>query len=142
MTWLRLLFGFAVIAAVPATRTRVERSEWPRLATLAVVWMAVPLSLFPFAEERVSSSVTGMLNGANPVFTAVVAALLVRRLPPGRQIVGLAVGVVGIVLIASPSWSEGSSSAIGVLMILGGSSATASRSMVRRRSSAGSEGCR
>lgn len=118
VTWLRLLFGFAVIAATPAARVRVERTEWPRLVMLAIVWMAVPLSLFPFAEERVSSSVTGMLNGANPVFTAVVASLLVRRLPPGRQIVGLAVGVVGIVLIALPSWSEGSSSAVGVVMIL------------------------
>ncbi len=65
-----------------------------------------------------SSSVTGMLNGANPVFTAAVAALIVRSLPPGRQIVGLGVGMVGIVMIAAPSWSEGSSSAGGVVMIL------------------------
>ena len=88
--------------------------------TLGVVWMAVPLSLFPFAEQRVSSSVTGMLNGATPVFTAVVAAVLVRGLPPARQLLGLCIGVVGIVLIASPSWSEGSSSASGVVMILAG----------------------
>lgn len=118
ITWLRLLFGFAVIAATPATRRPVARSSWPRLAALGVVWMAVPLSLFPFAEERVSSSVTGMLNGATPVFTALVAAALLRRSPPRRQLAGLLVGVLGIVLIASPSWSEGSSSASGVVMIL------------------------
>ena len=118
VTWLRLLCGVAVIAATPAARVRVDRSHWPRLAVLGVVWMAVPLSLFPFAEERVSSSVTGMLNGATPVFTASVAALLVRRLPPGRQVLGLVVGVAGIVLIALPSWSEGSSSATGVVMIV------------------------
>jgi drug/metabolite transporter (DMT)-like permease len=118
VTWLRLVFGFMVIAAVPVTRRTVPRATWPRLATLGVVWMAVPLSLFPFAEERVSSSVTGMLNGATPVFTAIVAALVVRGLPPRRQLLGLFIGVVGIVLIASPSWSEGSSSASGVVMIL------------------------
>lgn len=118
VTWLRLLFGFAVIAATPAARAPVGRAAWPLLAVLGVVWMAVPLSLFPFAEERVSSSVTGMLNGATPVFTAVVAAAVLRRSPPVRQLVGLVVGVVGIVLIASPSWSEGSSSASGVVMIL------------------------
>jgi drug/metabolite transporter (DMT)-like permease len=118
VTWLRLVFGLVVIAAVPVTRRPVPRSTWPRLGTLGVVWMAVPLSLFPFAEERVSSSVTGMLNGATPVFTAVVAAVLVRGLPPARQLLGLCIGVVGIVLIASPSWSEGSSSASGVVMIL------------------------
>ena len=118
VTWLRLLFGFTVIVAVPAARTPVPRERWSRLAVLGVVWMAVPLSLFPFAEERVSSSVTGMLNGATPVFTACVAATIVRRMPPARQLMGLVIGVFGIVLIASPSWSEGSSSATGVVMIL------------------------
>lgn len=118
VTWLRLLFGFAVIVATPMARRRVDRAVWPRLALLGVVWMAVPLSLFPFAEERVSSSVTGMLNGATPVFTACVAAVVVRRSPPARQLVGLVVGVAGIVLIALPTWSDGSSSASGVLMIL------------------------
>jgi drug/metabolite transporter (DMT)-like permease len=118
VTWLRLLFGLTVIVATPAARVRVERRHWSRLVFLGVVWMAVPLSLFPFAEERVSSSVTGMLNGATPVFTAIVAAAIVRRLPPARQFLGLVVGVVGIALIAAPSWSEGSSSAVGVVMIL------------------------
>lgn len=118
VTWLRLAFGFAVIAATPTARRPVPRARWSRIAALGAVWMAVPLSLFPFAEERVSSSVTGMLNGATPVFTAIVAALIVRRLPPSRQLLGLVIGVVGIVLIALPSWSEGSSSASGVVMIL------------------------
>jgi drug/metabolite transporter (DMT)-like permease len=118
VTWLRLLFGLAVIVATPAARVRVESRHWPRLVLLGVVWMAVPLSLFPFAEERVSSSVTGMLNGATPVFTAIVAGVVVRRPPPARQLLGLVVGIVGIALIASPSWSEGSSSAVGVVLIL------------------------
>jgi drug/metabolite transporter (DMT)-like permease len=47
-----------------------------------------------------------------------VAALIVRALPPRRQQLGLLIGLVGIVLIALPSWSEGSSSAGGVLLIL------------------------
>jgi drug/metabolite transporter (DMT)-like permease len=80
--------------------------------------MAVPLTLFSLAEQRVSSSVTGMLNGANPIFTALVAALFVKSLPPGRQQVGLLIGLGGITLIALPSWSEGSSSATGVILIL------------------------
>jgi drug/metabolite transporter (DMT)-like permease len=118
ITWLRLAFGLAVVMSVPAARRPVPRSVWPRLAFLGVVWMAVPLSLFPFAEERVSSSVTGMLNGSMPVFAATVAALIARRLPPRRQILGLTIGLGGVVLIALPSWSEGASSAEGVLMII------------------------
>jgi drug/metabolite transporter (DMT)-like permease len=119
VTWLRIMFGLLVVACVPATREPVPRAAWPRLAVLGVVWVAIPLSLFPLAEQRVSSSVTGMLNGATPIFTAIIAALIVRRLPPGRQIVGLVAGLAGIVLIAAPTWSDdGGSSAAGVLMIL------------------------
>ena len=78
---------------------------------LGVVWLAVPLTLFPFAEERVSSSVTGMLNGATPLFVATVATMIARRPPPARQLVGLLVGFAGVVVIALPSLDKGSSSA-------------------------------
>lgn len=119
ITWMRIGFGLCVIASMPATRKPIPPASWSRIAVLAVVWMTVPLSLFPLAEQRVSSSVTGMLNGANPIFTAIVAAAIVRSLPPARQLLGLAIGLFGVVLIAIPSWSEDSSSASGVLMILG-----------------------
>ncbi len=118
LTWLRIGAGMCVVGSVGASRAPIPRPAWPRILVLSVVWMAVPLTLFSLAEERVSSSVTGMLNGANPVFTAIVAALLVRSLPPARQMLGLLVGVVGVVLIALPSWSDSASSAAGVVMIL------------------------
>jgi drug/metabolite transporter (DMT)-like permease len=118
VTWLRIGFGLSVLSMVPAARRPVPRDAWPRIATLGLIWMAVPLTLFSLAEQRVSSSITGMLNGANPIFTAAVAAIIVRTLPPGRQQLGLLVGLGGIVLIALPSWSDGGSSAGGVVMIL------------------------
>ena len=79
VTWMRILFGFLVVVSVPSTRHPVP-PRGPRLALLGFVWLALPLSLFPLAEERVSSSVTGMLNGATPIFAAIVAAVMVRRL--------------------------------------------------------------
>jgi drug/metabolite transporter (DMT)-like permease len=118
VTWLRIGFGLSVLSLVPSARRRIPAGSWPRIATLGVVWMAVPLTLFSLAEQRVSSSVTGMLNGANPVFTALVAALIAKSFPPGRQQLGLLIGLAGVGLIALPSWSVGSSSAAGVLMIL------------------------
>ncbi len=119
VSWLRIGFGMVVIAAFGGWRGSVDRAAWARIVVLSVVWMAMPLTLFSLAEERVSSSVTGMLNGANPIFTAAVAAVIVGALPPRRQMVGLTVGLLGIVMIAAPTWSEGSSSASGIVMILG-----------------------
>jgi drug/metabolite transporter (DMT)-like permease len=118
VTFLRILIGFATLALFPAARGPVAREDRWRIAWLGLIWFAVPLSLFPFAEQRVTSALTGMLNGANPIFTAIVAALLTRRAPTRGVAVGLAVGLVGAVLVALPSLGEGASSASGVAMIL------------------------
>ncbi len=117
ITPLRVLFGLATLLAFPAARAPIDRGDRARVAMLGVVWLAVPLTLFPFAEEHVSSSVTGMLNGATPLFVATVATIIARRPPPGRQLVGLFVGFAGVVVIALPSLDKGSSSALGVAMI-------------------------
>jgi drug/metabolite transporter (DMT)-like permease len=119
ITPMRIGFGFITLAVLPgARRATIPRADLRRIAVLAVVWMAVPLSMFPFAEERVSSSVTGMLNGATPIFVAAVASVLARKSPPAHQLAGLAIGSLGIVLIALPTWGKGSSSAGGIVMIL------------------------
>jgi len=118
ITFLRILIGFVTLAFFPGVRRPVPRSEWPRVALVGIVWMAFPLSMFPFAEQRVSSALTGMLNGANPLFTAIVASLLARRAPSRRIMVGLAVGIAGAVLVALPTVHEGHNSTIGVLLIL------------------------
>ena len=117
VTWLRIVFGCTALALVPSARVAVPRAAWPRIFFLGVIWMALPLSLFSLAQERVSSSVTGMINGGTPIMTTLVAALIARSLPPGRQQVGLAIGLAGIVLTALPTWSDGGSSAAGVAMI-------------------------
>lgn len=118
ITPMRVGIGFAVLAAFPAARRSVPRADWGRIALLGVVWMAFPLTMFPYAEQHVSSSVTGMLNGATPLFVAAVASIIAHRLPPRMQMLGLLVGSLGVVLIALPTLGEGRSSAVGVLQIL------------------------
>jgi len=84
---------------------------------LGVTWLAFPLSMFPFAEQHVSSALTGMLNGATPLFVAAVAGLLAHRLPPRGAIAGLAVGFGGAVVMALPAMG-GTSSAFGISLIV------------------------
>jgi len=117
ITPMRLGFGFATLALVPTARVRLPREAWPRLVSLAVIWMAVPLTMFPFAEERVASSVAGMLNGAIPLFVAAVSTFVYKRRPSRAQLYGLGVGFVGVVAIALPSLGEGHSSAVGIGLI-------------------------
>jgi drug/metabolite transporter (DMT)-like permease len=113
-----LFIGFATLALFPAARKPVEWSAWPGIALVGVLWFAFPLSMFPFAEQRVSSAVTGMLNAVVPLFTAIVATVIAGRIPERRVIVGLAVGLTGAGLVAWPTIQEGHSSVVGVLLIL------------------------
>jgi len=120
LTFTRILVGFATLGLVPGARKAIAREDRGKVALLGLLWLALPLSMFPFAEQRVSSALTGMMNGANPLLVAIVAAAFSRRLPGRDVIVGLAVGLLGTVLVALPSLRLGGSSLDGVLLILVG----------------------
>src|SRR6185436_15694798 len=81
VTFLRILIGFASLSLVPAARRPILAADRPRAAALGVVWLAFPLSMFPFAEQHVSSALTGMLNGATPIFAAIVGGVVACRWP-------------------------------------------------------------
>jgi drug/metabolite transporter (DMT)-like permease len=118
VAFVRLFIGFATLALFPAARKPVERSAWPGIALVGVLWFAFPLSMFPFAEQRVSSALTGMLNALVSLFTAIVATVIAGRVPERRVNMGLAIGLIGAGLIAWPTMHEGHSSAVGVWLIL------------------------
>ena len=118
VTFVRILIGFATLSLFPAARKPVLRSDWAGIAWLGVLWLAFPLSMFPLAEQRVSSALAGMLNGASPLFTAIIAAAIARHAPSRRMLAGVAVGMAGTILMALPTFGEGHSSAASVEMIL------------------------
>jgi len=115
---LRLAFGAATLAVVPAARGRVPRAAWPTIALLGVVWMAAPFVLFAVAQQSIDSSLAGMLNGAAPLFTAIIAGLAARRLPSGRRTAGLLIGLAGVVAISWPSVQDAQATAAGAGLVV------------------------
>lgn len=118
VAFLRVLFGALTLALFPAAWRPVPRSELPLIALLGVVWMTVPFVLFAVAQQWIDSSLAGMINAAAPLFTAVIAAIVVRGLPGRVQIGGLVVGFLGVVAVTSPSLGEGESSTLGIVLVL------------------------
>jgi drug/metabolite transporter (DMT)-like permease len=117
VTLLRVGLGAATLWLLPKARqVRIERSDWARLSLLALLWIAIPFTLFPIAQQFINSAIAGMLNGATPIFTAAIAVMLLRRLPGIRTRIGLVLGFVGVVAIGLPSISEGGSEALGVVL--------------------------
>lgn len=99
-------------------RRGIASEDRARVALLAVVWVTIPFTLFPLAQESINSALTGLLNGATPIFVTVVAVLSTGRRPDRALLVGLGLGFVGVVLLSLPSLDEGSSEIRGVLMVL------------------------
>jgi drug/metabolite transporter (DMT)-like permease len=73
--------------------------------------------MFPFAEQHVSSALTGMLNGATPLFATMVASLLHRQAPSRGVAAGLVLGIGGTILIGLPAIDQGHSTVLGIVMI-------------------------
>jgi drug/metabolite transporter (DMT)-like permease len=121
VAFIRILVGFLTLSVVPAVRRPVHSADRGRIAVLGVIWMAFPLSMFPYAEQHVSSALAGMLNGAVPLFVAAVAGGIARRAPARPVLIGLAVGFLGAILIALPGMTQSDGrggQTIGVLLIL------------------------
>jgi drug/metabolite transporter (DMT)-like permease len=118
ITLARLGLGVAALALFARARRPVDRADLPRVALLGIVWMALPLLLFPTAQQWIDSSVAGMLNGAVPLTSAVVATVLLRRLPRSRQVLGLLVGFAGVVAISWPNLHGAHATALGTVLVL------------------------
>lgn len=114
----RVALGFAALSIFPAARRSVESADLPRIFLLGLVWVGIPLSLFPIAQQWIDSSVAGMLNGAMPLMAAAWATILLRRWPGRSQLVGLLVGFVGVVMISWPEITGARSSALGAGLVI------------------------
>lgn len=96
VTSARLLLGFATLVVFKAARRPLEREDFPRaFLGRSLFLMAIPLALFPIAQQWIDSSVAGMINGSIPVFAVIVARLMSRTVPAVSQVVGIATGLAG-----------------------------------------------
>jgi drug/metabolite transporter (DMT)-like permease len=117
ITFLRLLLGFLTLSLFPRARgTRMTRADARRVSAIGLVWLGLPLMLFPIAQQWIDSAVAGMLNGAMPLMTVGWTVLIARTLPGRSQALGLSVGFVGIVAVSLPEIPVGSLGTVTTLL--------------------------
>ena len=96
------------------------RERWAWLAVLAATQMAGPFLLLGFAEERISSSLTGILVSATPLLVALVALGVDRsESASGSRLVGLGVGLAGVALLLGLDVGRDAGALVGALAALG-----------------------
>jgi drug/metabolite transporter (DMT)-like permease len=99
----RLLLAAAVMVAFLASRRelRVVRGALAPGAVVGVVGMALPFLLISWGETHVDSGVAAVANASVPIFVALLALrFAASERASGPRIVGLAVGLTGVAVVA------------------------------------------
>jgi drug/metabolite transporter (DMT)-like permease len=95
------------------------RDAW-KFAIMGVFNHALPIVLISWSEQHISSGLASILNSTTPLFTILIASLVLsdERFTP-RRALGLVIGFVGVLIIASNDLTgSGSTSGISILVML------------------------
>ena len=91
---------FLLGVAVAGKRRLDARRHYRHYLFMGACNSAIPFLLFAFAAQTLSASLLAILNATAPLFAALIAALLRRTLPAPSIVTGLALGVIGVALLA------------------------------------------
>ncbi|MEO6143568.1 MAG: EamA family transporter [Dermatophilaceae bacterium] len=108
---LRIFSGATVLLLLlTASRGRLPRDLriWGHLMVTGFFLGALPFSLFALGEERVSSALAGIGNSITPIATVLFSLMLLRSDKiGGRQIFGVLIGFLGVLVILQPWQAQG-----------------------------------
>lgn len=83
---------------------KLTKSETWAIVAVGLVGTGIPATLFPLAQQVISSSLSGMINSLAPLFTLLLGAAFFSFPFTPRKLVGVMIGFIGaLVLIGFPS---------------------------------------
>jgi drug/metabolite transporter (DMT)-like permease len=95
-----LLAAIAVVRLGPRATLNELRGAWGWLVVVGLVNTAVPFWLLSWGEKRIDSGLASIIQGAVPIFNALLAFGFFREARVvGVRLLGLAVGFVGVALL-------------------------------------------
>lgn len=74
---------------------KLKRENIMSLVLIGLMSNAIPAFLYPIAQTKISSSLTGMLNSLTAVFTLVLGIMFYKRQAIKTQIAGVFLGLLG-----------------------------------------------
>lgn len=92
---------FLVYALWPGTKFRLpQKGDVSRIAVLGWIGISIYHVFVTFGMETISAGTAGMLVGSGPIFTALIAAFVLKERLTRLGWLGLAIGFIGILFIA------------------------------------------
>lgn len=96
------------------------KSYLPAIIIIAIVSNAIPFTMFAYASLGATSNMLGILNGTTAFLTTVIAYFWLKESVTSKQIIGLLLGFIGVLILVNPS--NGSTTFIASLCAMIGSS--------------------
>ncbi len=118
---MRTVIGSTVLIGLALLRGERFPRRTADLGNIAVVSVSITTvssGLLVMGVSRVPAGVASLISSTMPLFTAALSFLLLAAAVSRMGGIGLALGFVGTVVLASPSMS-GSTAAVGVTMLVG-----------------------
>ncbi len=122
LVFIRIALGACVLLALAVQRgaLRPLAGRLRPLAALAAMQVAIPFVLLTYGEDRIASSLTGILVAASPIFTAVLVTAGVGQETRMSSwgLGGIGVGILGVGLLFGVDLTGSASEALGGAMVL------------------------
>ena len=100
----RILIGALFINIFVRAKENIIKTDNVKIFIISFFWMALPFYMFGIAEQTITSSLAGLINGSTPIFVAFIAVMFYKLKVTKIQILYIFTGFIGVGLI---SLSEG-----------------------------------
>ena len=114
-------------------RNVIDWSQWYKFLAVGITGSGLPAFLFFFAQTQISSSVAGLLNSLNPIWTLLIGVGIFKLKFNNTKLLGVIIGFIGatsIILLGSED-ILGGNPWFGIFIILATISYASSVNMVQ-----------
>ena len=108
----------AAMAGFRSARRSIAQEDWGRILAVALFGNPGLAVLFAVAKKELDPAIAGMITSGTPMMGLVIAAFLMRRLPGRAQTIGISLGLLGIIMMASPSMKGPDAAPIGLGLVI------------------------
>ena len=95
----RILIGALFVNIFVRTKEKIYKADHIKFVIVSFFWMALPFYMFGIAEQTITSSLAGLINGSTPIFVAFIAVVFYRLRITNLQIIYIFSGFIGVGLI-------------------------------------------
>lgn len=95
----RILIGALFVNIFVKTKEKIDKADHIKFVIVSFFWMALPFYMFGIAEQTITSSLAGLINGSTPIFVAFIAVVFYRLRITNLQIIYIFSGFIGVGLI-------------------------------------------